>query len=158
VAKRERGPEFDVQRTSMLLGDSGTLDGMDIVRARCTLISFSNPAQLTSLFLAPHCPLGPISLAASIQIAVTSPNFVIQEMSLGIHYNKMTPPEAGNYDLCSYLKNPEVFAVKDGYVQTPKGVGLGIEIDEEAVRKVAVDCKAWRCLEFFGPGGEVREW
>ncbi|KAA8912704.1 enolase C-terminal domain-like protein [Sphaerosporella brunnea] len=108
--------------------------------------------------LAPHCPLGPIALAASIQVAVASPNFVIQEMSLGIHYNKMTPQGAGTYDLCSYLKNPSIFDVDKGYVKTPKGAGLGIDIDEDMVREASKDCTAWRCLEFFGPCGEVREW
>ncbi|KAF8543981.1 enolase C-terminal domain-like protein [Trichophaea hybrida] len=108
--------------------------------------------------LAPHCPLGPIAFAASLQIAVSSPNFVIQEMSLGIHYNKMTPPGAGTFDLCSYLKNPSVFDVSEGFVKCPTGTGIGIEVDEEMIRKVSKDCKAWRCLEFFGPGGEVREW
>lgn len=108
--------------------------------------------------LAPHCPLGPISLAASIQIAVASPNFVIQEMSLGIHYNKMTPEGAGDWDLTSYLKDPSIFDVSEGYVKTPCGPGLGIEVDEELIRKVSKDCVPWRCLEFFGPDGAVREW
>ncbi|KAL7276194.1 hypothetical protein RUND412_000810 [Rhizina undulata] len=108
--------------------------------------------------LAPHCPLGPVALAASIQVALASPNFVIQEMSLGIHYNKMTPSGAGTYDLTNYVKDPSVFDVKEGYVQALTGVGLGIEINEEAVRAVSKDCTAWRCLEFHGPGGEVREW
>lgn len=112
----------------------------------------------TDRLTAPHCPLGPIALAASMQIAAASPNFVIQEMSLGIHYNQMTPPGSGDFDLCSYLKNPGVFDVAGGFVETPTGVGLGIEVDEEAVRRVSSGCRAWRCLEFFGPGGEVREW
>ena len=79
-------------------------------------------------------------------------------MSLGIHYNKMTPNGAGTYDLCSYLNNPEVFEVSEGFVKCPTGVGLGIEVDEAMVRRVSVDCVAWRCLEFHGPGGEIREW
>ncbi|PUU80476.1 enolase C-terminal domain-like protein [Tuber borchii] len=108
--------------------------------------------------LAPHCPLGPIALAASIQIALSSPNFVIQEMSLGIHYNKMTPPGAGTYDLNSYVKDTTVFEVNGGYVKAPTGVGIGIEVDETEVRRVSKDCKAWRCLEFHGPDGAVREW
>lgn len=49
--------------------------------------------------LAPHCPVGPIALAACIQVDAISANFTIQEMSLGIHYN------AGSKDLTSYLRN-----------------------------------------------------
>ncbi|KAG0128060.1 mandelate racemase/muconate lactonizing enzyme family protein [Tuber indicum] len=108
--------------------------------------------------LAPHCPLGPIALAASIQVALSTPNFVIQEMSLGIHYNKMTPPGAGTYDLNNYVKDTTVFEVNEGYVKVPTGVGIGIEVDEAEVRRVSKDCKAWRCLEFHGPDGAVREW
>ncbi|PWW74440.1 enolase C-terminal domain-like protein [Tuber magnatum] len=108
--------------------------------------------------LAPHCPLGPIALAASIQVALSSPNFVIQEMSLGIHYNKMTPPGAGTYDLNNYVKDTAIFEVNEGHVKAPTGVGIGIEVDEVEVRRVSKDCKAWRCLEFHGPDGAVREW
>ncbi|KAF3160370.1 hypothetical protein TWF173_000665 [Orbilia oligospora] len=105
--------------------------------------------------VAPHCPLGPIALAAALQIDAACPNFVIQEMSLGIHYNSM---HQSKYDLLNYTKNPKIFDVKDGYVQVPTGVGLGIEVNEEEVRKVSKDCKAWRALEFHGPDGSVREW
>lgn len=114
----------------------------------------ANMAEAYDVGIAPHCPLGPIALAASIQVDCTISNFVIQEMSLGIHYNAMN----GNHDLRDYVKNPEVFNVEGGYVKRPTGVGLGIEIDEAMVRRVAVNCKPWRCLEFHGPNGEVREW
>ncbi|KAF8466977.1 enolase C-terminal domain-like protein [Kalaharituber pfeilii] len=112
-------------------------------------------AEAYDVGIAPHCPLGPIALAASIQVALATPNFVIQEMSLGIHYNSM---HNSTYDLCSYLKDASIFDVKEGYVKAPTGPGLGIEIDEAEVRKVSKNCKAWRCLEFHGPDGSVREW
>jgi galactonate dehydratase len=67
--------------------------------------------------LAPHNPLGPISLASGLQIAASIPNFLCQEqVSLGE----------------GYLKTP--FTVKDGYVDRPTGPGLGIELDDEYVR------------------------
>jgi galactonate dehydratase len=109
-------------------------------------------AESYDVALAPHCPLGPIALAANVQVDAASANFAIQEMSLGIHYN------AGSEDLTSYTKNPEVWNVKGGYIDLPTGPGLGIEIDEEWVRRVSVDAKAWVNPGFFGPGGEVREW
>lgn len=104
--------------------------------------------------LAPHCPLGPIALAASLQIDTVCPNFVIQEMSLGIHYNV-------GADLSAYTKNPEAFKVEDGTVNILEGPGLGIEIDEEAVRAASIafkDTKEWANPGFVGPGGEWREW
>jgi galactonate dehydratase len=102
--------------------------------------------------LAPHCPLGPIALAACVQVDATSANFAIQEMSLGIHYN------VGGYDLTSYIKNPEVWKVEEGYIELPKGPGLGIEVDEDMVRRLSRDARPWTSLGFFGPGGEIREW
>jgi len=55
---------------------------------------------------------------------------MIQEMSLGIRYN------IDKYDLLTYFKDPPVFHIKDGYVDTPSGYGLGIEINEELVQLI----------------------
>ncbi|KAK1090121.1 hypothetical protein LTR48_008924, partial [Friedmanniomyces endolithicus] len=52
-------------------------------------------AEAYDVALAPHCPLGPIALAACMQIGICTPNHQIQEMSLGMHYNVL----AGEYDI-----------------------------------------------------------
>ncbi|HEY0401655.1 MAG TPA: enolase C-terminal domain-like protein [Blastococcus sp.] len=44
-------------------------------------------AEAFDVALAPHCPLGPIAVAASLQAGLASPDLLIQEQSLGIHYN-----------------------------------------------------------------------
>lgn len=111
-------------------------------------------AEAYDVALAPHCPLGPIALAACMQIAICTPNFVIQEMGLGIHYNT----EAGTYDISNYIKEKNVWDVRDGYVEGLKGVGLGIEVDEEEVRRVAASAAAWQPKGFAGPDGSIREW
>ncbi|KAF3032968.1 hypothetical protein E8E12_001775 [Didymella heteroderae] len=104
--------------------------------------------------LAPHCPLGPIALAACVQVNASVSNFVIQEMSLGIHYNSQN----GDQDLTSYTKNPEVWDVEEGYIKLMDGPGLGIEVDEEQIRRLSKDSTAWLTPGFIGPGGEIREW
>lgn len=111
-------------------------------------------AEAYDVGIAPHCPLGPIAFAASMQIALSTPNFVICEMSLGMHYNV----EAGDIDLTSYLVDESVFDIKDGYVMALTGIGLGIEINEEMVRKIAKDTEPWQPKSFFGPDGAIREW
>ena len=111
-------------------------------------------AEAYDVAIAPHCPLGPIALAACMQIAISTPNFVIQEMSLGMHYNL----EAGEEDLSTYLKDKKVFDIKDGYVRALEGPGLGIEIDEDAVRRVSTTTGYWQCKEFHGSDGSIREW
>jgi galactonate dehydratase len=78
------------------------------------------------------------------------PNFGIQEMSWAIHYNK-------GADLGTYLKNPEVLEVKDGFIKVPMTPGLGIEINEEMVRANAKDAKHWSNLVWRGEDGGLRE-
>ena len=110
-------------------------------------------AEAYDVALAPHCPLGPIALAACLQVATTSINFVIQEMSLGIHYND------AEHDLLTYVADPAPFAVSDGMVPVPQGPGLGVEIDEAKVREAAGRMtKGWRNPVWRGPDGAVREW
>lgn len=90
--------------------------------------------------IAPHNPLGPISLAACIQLDASIPNFVVQEYT--------TLGEG-------YLKNPFIF--KDGYVQLPTKPGLGIELDEDALEdKINHD---WRNPETYHPDdNSVIDW
>ncbi|HZB95062.1 MAG TPA: galactonate dehydratase, partial [Herpetosiphonaceae bacterium] len=80
-------------------------------------------AEAYDVAVAPHCPLGPIALASSLQVGAATPNVVIQEQSLGIHYHQ------GN-DLLDYLEEPSVFAFDQGFVPILKHPGLGIAIDE----------------------------
>lgn len=111
-------------------------------------------AEAYDVAIAPHCPLGPIALAACMQVAISTPNFVIQEMSLGMHYNL----EVGEEDLNTYLKDQSVFAIEEGYVKALTGPGLGIEIDEDVVRRISKTTEPWACKEFYGPDGSIREW
>ncbi|KAI9737569.1 MAG: hypothetical protein M1834_009724 [Cirrosporium novae-zelandiae] len=133
--------------------ENGSIDIIQPDIAHCGGISeikkIAAMAEAYDVALAPHCPLGPIALAACIQVGLSTPNHTIQEMSLGMHYNK----EAGTYDVTSYLKDSSVFAIKDGYIDGLNGPGLGIEIDEEEVRKVAQETKPWESGGFFGPDG-----
>ncbi len=90
--------------------------------------------------IAPHNPLGPISLAAGLQIAAAIPNFLCQEqVSLGE----------------GYLKRP--FQVKDGYIDVPTTPGLGIEIDEDALKSMLGH--QWQNKQTFDPNdGSVVDW
>jgi len=109
-------------------------------------------AEAYDVAVAPHCPLGPIALAACLQLATTTPNFVIQEMSLGIHYNN---PSA---DLLTYLSDGAVFDIQEGSVAVPTAPGLGIPINEDRVREAAREPHRWRNPVWRGPDGSLREW
>ncbi|GHH73009.1 galactonate dehydratase [Streptomyces sulfonofaciens] len=101
--------------------------------------------------LAPHCPLGPIALAASLQIGFATPNFLIQEQSRGIHYNK-------DADLLSYVVDTEPFRFVDGLARRSTLPGLGVIVDEEAVRAADRRGHAWRNPVWRHPDGSFAEW
>jgi galactonate dehydratase len=108
-------------------------------------------AETFGAHLAPHSPLGPIALAACLQVDLATPNFLIQETSLGIHYNR-------GGDLLDYLVDPSVFALRDGYLSLPKGPGLGIEVDEAAVRRADEVGHDWRSPYWRHHDGGYAEW
>ncbi|MFG3453578.1 galactonate dehydratase [Stutzerimonas stutzeri] len=108
-------------------------------------------AEAYDVALALHCPLGPIALAACLQLDGVCYNAFIQEQSLGIHYNQ------GN-DLLDYVSNRDVFAYKDGFVAIPNGPGLGIEINEEYVLEQARIGHRWRNPIWRHADGSVAEW
>ncbi len=108
-------------------------------------------AEAYDIAIAPHCPLGPISLAAALQVDFSCINALIQETSLGIHY-------AEEIDLTDYLKDPTVFGLKDGYVPLPTAPGLGIEVDEEKVREAAKIGHEWKSPIWRNEDGSVTEW
>ena len=108
-------------------------------------------AETWGAVLAPHCPLGPVALAASLQVAFTTPNFLIQEQSLGIHYHVAN-------DLLDYVVDPAVFTFHDGYVERPVLPGLGVTIDEDAVRAADRTAHRWRSPVWRRPDGSFTEW
>lgn len=108
-------------------------------------------AETHGVSLAPHCPLGPIALAASLQVDFASPNFLIQEQSRGIHYN-------GSWDVLDYLVDTSVFDIVDGHIARLTAPGLGIEVDEDAVRKAAAAGHDWHPPIWRHPDGSLAEW
>lgn len=101
--------------------------------------------------IAPHCPLGPLALAASLQIAFSTPNFVIQEQSIGIHYNR-------GAELLDYVLDREVFRFHDGHLLRPTGPGLGVRVDEAAVRAADGRAESWHNPVWRHDDGSYAEW
>ena len=89
-------------------------------------------AEAYDVAVAPHCPNGPISLAASLQVDMCCGNVVIQEQSVGLHYHQgYQGLPAG--DLFDYLADPGPLQTVDGHLSCGDGPGLGIQIDADAV-------------------------
>ena len=99
----------------------------------------------------PHCPLGPVALAACLQVDFASINACLQEQSIGMAYNK-------GQEIDSYLRDPAVFAYQNGYVPLLTSPGLGVDVDEEIVRRSQVPDLAWKNPVFHMEDGSVTEW
>ena len=108
-------------------------------------------AEAYDVALALHCPLGPIALAANLQLDAVCYNAFIQEQSLGIHYNQ------GN-DLLDYVADRSVFDYADGFVAIPDGPGLGIRVDKDYVLERAAAGHRWRNPIWRHADGSFAEW
>jgi len=108
-------------------------------------------AEAYDVAVAPHCPLGPLALASCLQLAACTPNVAIQEMSLGIHYNV-------GHDLLNFVTDEEVLTPADGFLPIPLKPGLGITIDEAAVREAHKDRHRWRNPIWRHQDGSFAEW
>jgi galactonate dehydratase len=106
-------------------------------------------AEAFDVAVAPHCPLGPISLAAALQLDACTPNVFIQEQSQDIHYND-------GLDIFQYVAEP--FEYDAGFVTVPTAPGLGIAVDEEAVRRAAAEAHDWHNPIWRNEDGTFSEW
>jgi len=108
-------------------------------------------AEAYDVAVAPHSPLGPIALAACLQVDVCAPNALVQEQV--IHGVRERYEHVQNY-----IANPEVFDHGGtGYVDRPTGPGLGVEIEESYVQEMA-DEMAWQVPECRNEDGSITEW
>jgi len=97
-------------------------------------------AETYYAMVAPHNPLGPISLAAGLQVAGSIPNFLCQEQaSLGD----------------GYIKEP--FKINNGFIDLPEKPGLGIEIDEDYVKEMLYEGD-WDSPRLYNDDGSFTEW
>lgn len=113
-------------------------------------------AEIYDVAVAPHCPNGPISLAASLQVGFCCSNVAIQEQSLGLHYHEgFSGLPKG--DLLDYLADPAPLTAVDGRFRPPSAPGLGIAVDTERVASAGSD---WHLLDadWVHCDGTYAEW
>jgi galactonate dehydratase len=138
-------PFFEARAVDIIQPDLSHAGGLSECRRIAAM------AETYDVAVAPHCPLGPLALASCLQLAATAPNVALQEMSLGIHYN------VGG-DLFTYVTDPAPLTPADGHLPIPTGPGLGIEIDEAAVREADKDRHRWRNPIWRQKDGSFAEW
>lgn len=108
-------------------------------------------AEAYDIALAPHCPLGPVALASCLQVDFVSHNAVLQEQSMGIHYNQ-------GAELLDYVVNRADFALDNGYIKPFTKPGLGVEIDEQRVIEASKNAPDWRNPVWRHADGSIAEW
>ncbi len=108
-------------------------------------------AEAHDVAFAPHCPLGPVALASCLAVDFVSHNAVLQEQSMGIHYNK-------GAELLDFVKNKDDFRIEDGFINPLRKPGLGVEIDEERVIEASKNVSDWRNPVWRHADGSVAEW
>lgn len=108
-------------------------------------------AEAYDVALAPHCPLGPVALAACLQVDFASHNAVLQEQSMGIHYNQ-------GAELLDYISNRDDFRMDGGYIQALPLPGLGVMVDEERVIEASMSVSDWHNPLWRHADGSVAEW
>lgn len=108
-------------------------------------------AEAFDVTVIPHCPLGPVAFAASLQCVFSSHNAMMQEQDLSLH----DPSESVGL---KYIENSEAFDFEDGYVRRPTEPGLGIEVDEEYVRERTQPDVNWYNPVWHHEDGRIAEW
>lgn len=138
-------PVFEKRAAGIVNPDAAHVGGIS------EMVRIGHMAEAYDVAIAPHCPLGPIALSASLQIDAICHNAFIQEQSLGIHYNQ-------GGDLADYVTAGGGFTLKDGFLDIPQGPGLGIEVNEEVVEQRAQQGHHWRAPFWRHEDGSVAEW
>ena len=135
-----------------------TLGGVDIVQPDLShaggiteVRKIAAMAEAYDVALAPHCPLGPIALAACLQIDAVSYNAVIQEQSMGIHYNV-------GKSVLDYVLNKDDFAFTDGFAALPHLPGLGVDVNRNLVVEENKTPHNWKNPVWHHADGSVAEW
>jgi len=108
-------------------------------------------AETYDVAFAPHCPLGPVALAACLQVDFVAWNAVLQEQSMGIHYNR-------GAELLDYVINKDDFRIDAGYIHALPKPGLGVEVDEERVIHASRNPPDWHNPIWRHQDGSVAEW
>ena len=108
-------------------------------------------AEAYDVAIAPHCPLGPIALAACLHVDFVSWNAVLQEQSIGIHYNS-------DGEVLDYVLNKDAFEMENGFLRPFTKPGLGVEVDEARVIERSRNAPDWHNPVWRHDDGSVAEW
>ena len=128
---------------SVLQPDIAQSGGISETWRICTL------ASLVGARVAPHCAIGPIALAASIQLGFAAPEVLVQE-------DPAMPQERATFDI--YLADRSPVTLVQGFFERSTQPGLGIEIREDVVRDASSVVEPWMPPLWTNADGSYAEW
>jgi galactonate dehydratase len=107
------------------------------------LMRIASTAEVYSVSVAPHNPLGPIATMVNLHAALSMPNFLIQEaMRNDVPWRD------------ELVRSP--LRVEDGFAFPPTGIGIGVEIDEHVAAQHPYEPEP--AIRAFLPDGSVADW
>lgn len=136
---------FETRAAGVINPDTAHVGGIS------EMVRIGSWAEAYDVALAPHCPLGPVALAACLQVGAVCHNACIQETSIGMHYNH-------GDDVMEYVLPEKGFDLRDGFLVIPDRPGLGIEVDEKKVEEMAKAGHDWRAPVWRHSDGSIAEW
>jgi len=84
-------------------------------------------AETYYVAIAPHHDGGPVATAAALHLAASVPNFFIQHVPV--------PDSEADREMRSAIVSGSLETPRDGFLELPRGPGLGIEVSEAALEK-----------------------
>ena len=108
-------------------------------------------AEAYDVAVALHCPLGPIALAACLQLDACTYNAFIQEQSLGIHYNVAN-------DLARLHHRPRHVQLRRRLRLHPRRPGSRHRRQRGVRQRARHEGHRWRNPVWRHPDGSVAEW
>ena len=105
-------------------------------------------AETWDIALVPHCAIGPLALAASLQVCFAANGAWLQEQDADFYPDYFK----------RYVVNVDTFALREGGFLPPKQPGLGLIIDEDAVRSAVGSEELWAPPLWNHRDGAVAEW
>ncbi|RLT41765.1 MAG: galactonate dehydratase [Chloroflexi bacterium] len=128
---------FEKQAVSYIQPDGSHVGGISELKR------VANMAEVYYMHIMPHCAIGPVALAACMQVDAVVPNFLVQEQvdfSLG----------AGLVE--------EDWKVVNGYIELPTAPGLGFAINRAEAEQNREYAEELGGEYFYAQDGSVADW
>jgi galactonate dehydratase len=84
--------------------------------------------------MAPHAQASPIGMMAACHMLATIPNFLVYEWHWG-------HPDSRTQQWKNFVKEGDI--IQKGYITVPDKPGIGVEMNDEAVRKMVRPGSNW---------------